>query len=406
VTQIPARPTEGAFRAVPGTVLLICLVLAAVNLRSTLSVVPPLVSLISDDLRLSGAATGLLTALPVACMGLFAPVAQRLSLRIGPERVVLAALALLVLGSVLRLGGGSPLLLYGGTLAIGVGIAAAGTVLPGIVKQGFPSRGGTVTGVYVLAMGLGGVVAAALAAPAATWLGSWQASLGVWALPAVVAVIAWAALLRRLPAHPVPVGRAGASVSIVTGLPWRSRTAWLTAAYMVGASTQFYSQLAWLAPWYESLGRSAAQAGLLLAVYSTAMVVGGVAAPALTDVVRDRRWLTVPCCGVLAGCLLGVVAAPEVAPWAWMVGLGFAVGALFALGLVMLVDHASSAAASGRLAALVFLVGYGVACIGPFLGGVLRDALETDRATLALLLVLAVAQLGITLRVRPGRPQV
>jgi len=40
-------------------------------------------------------------------------------------------------------------------VAVGVGIALAGTVLPGIVKEFFAERSGTMTGVYLLAMMVG-----------------------------------------------------------------------------------------------------------------------------------------------------------------------------------------------------------------------------------------------------------
>ena len=79
--------------------------LAALNLRAALASVPPLVNTIQDDLGLSSAAAGLLTTVPVLCMGLFAPVSQRLAHRVGREMTVAVALGLLVVGLLLRLGG-------------------------------------------------------------------------------------------------------------------------------------------------------------------------------------------------------------------------------------------------------------------------------------------------------------
>jgi CP family cyanate transporter-like MFS transporter len=101
---------------------------------------------IERDLALSGAAAGLLTALPVLCMGVFAPLAQRLAHVIGREGAVLWALVALAAGSLLRLGGTTTWLLYAGTLVTGIGIAIGGTLLPGIVKEFFARRVGAVTG--------------------------------------------------------------------------------------------------------------------------------------------------------------------------------------------------------------------------------------------------------------------
>jgi CP family cyanate transporter-like MFS transporter len=408
-----------AARPVPWSTgaLLVCIVLAALNLRSSLSVVPPLVGTIAAGLGLSAVAAGLLTALPVACMGLFAPVAQRLAVRIGREGVVLVAVLVLTVGNLLRLGGESVVLLYGGTLATGVGIAAAGTVLPGVVKEFFAARAGSITGVYVLSMGIGGVAASALAAPLATALGSWPRSLAVWALPALVATLAWTPLVLRLGAvRRNAAADTAAEAALLTGatlpvpptshLPWRSGTAWLVAAYMAGSSFQFYSQLAWLAPAYEDLGRTPSQTGLLMAAYSVALVVGGLIAPALTDLLRDRRWITLPVCALQALGLLGVLTAAEAAPWLWMIVLGIATGAMFSLGLVMMVDYADSPAASGRIAALAFLVGYSVAAVGPLLGGALRDLTGGFGATFATLLGLVAAQVVVAARLSPRRAKI
>ena len=119
---------------VRGRMLVVAIFLVALNLRATLASIPPLVQTIRTDLGLSGAMAGLLTTLPVLCMGVFAPVAQRLAHRIGREATVAAALLVLLVGLLVRLAGEVLPLLLLGTLLGGAGIALCGTVLPGIVK--------------------------------------------------------------------------------------------------------------------------------------------------------------------------------------------------------------------------------------------------------------------------------
>ena len=79
-------------------------------------------------------------------MGFFAPPAQRLAARVGRERAITVALCLVAAGLLMRLGGATVPLLYLGVLVAGAGIAVAGTVLPGIVKEFFADRAGTMTG--------------------------------------------------------------------------------------------------------------------------------------------------------------------------------------------------------------------------------------------------------------------
>ena len=69
--------------------LLLGLILVALNLRPALSSMAPLLSDVSQSLGLSAAKAGLLTTLPVLCLGLFAPLAPLLARRFGAERVVL-----------------------------------------------------------------------------------------------------------------------------------------------------------------------------------------------------------------------------------------------------------------------------------------------------------------------------
>src|SRR5512139_951491 len=215
---------------VRGRLLVIAIFLVALNLRAALASLPPLMHTIEHDLGLSGA---------------------------------VARVALLV-GLLLRLGGGALPLLMVSTLLAGAGIALCGTVLPGIVKEFFAHRPGVVTGVYLLAMMVGATAAAAGSVPLADLLGSWQASLAVWAVPAVVGLIAWLPVVRAVNDHEEPEDSDGRAP--VGPLPWRSVTAWLLASYLALQSWGFYSQLAWVAPSYEARGWSARDAGLLMAV--------------------------------------------------------------------------------------------------------------------------------------------
>ncbi len=393
VSPAAARPAP-----LPRGLLAVTIFLVALNLRAALAALPPLVRTIQDDLGLSGATAGLLTTLPVLCMGLFAPVSQVLARRVGREATVGWALVLLLLGQAARLVADALPVLLLSTVAVGVGIALAGTVLPGIVKEFFAERSGTMTGVYLLAMMVGAATSSALAVPVADALGSWQESLSVWGLLAVVGLAAWLPVVRRVNDRgSVDPGDER------TPLPYRSPTTWLLAGYLALQSLSFYSQIAWIPPTYESHGWTARDAGLLLALWSIAQLVTGVTGPALADRVRDRR----PLIAVAVGCnmvgLAGIAFAPEAAPVVWILLLAFGQGGGFALALVKLVDYAPTPAASARLSALVFLVSYSTAALGPFLFGAVHDATDGFTVPFGCLLLVATVQLTLVPRLRPGR---
>lgn len=393
VTISPKR-TAPAPRPVRPAMLLVALFLVSLNMRAAIASVPPLVAEIQRDLGLGGAATGALTTLPVLCMGLFAPPAQRLAARIGRERTVGWAMVCLTAGLGLRLIGWPPTL-YLGTFLSGVGIATAGVVLPGVVKEFFGERGGTVSGLYLVAMSAGAAAAAGVAVPAARVLGSWELSLAGWTLPAAAGLLAWLLVVRKAEPHrPEPAS---------SGLPWRSPTAWLVSAYLGSQSILFYSELAWLAPAYTDRSWSAGRAGLLLAVFNIAQLIAALLIPALSDRAPDLRpliFLGVACS--LVG-MATLTLAPDAAPWVAVSVLGFGRGGGFGLGLVLLVACAPDPAASSRLSAMAFLVAYCFAATGPVVIGGLRDLTGSFTVPFAALIAVDLVQLGLIPRLRPGR---
>ena len=101
--------------------------------------------------------------------------------------------------------------------------------------------------------------------------------------------------------------------------------------------------------------------------------------------------------------MVGVLVAPDTATVVWVALMGLGQGGGFALGLVKLVDYAPSPAASARLSALVFLVSYSTASLGPLVFGAVHDATDGFAVPYALLAVVLLGQLVLVPRLRPGR---
>jgi CP family cyanate transporter-like MFS transporter len=379
----------------PGLVA-VALILLAANLRTTVSTLPPLLGEIERELRLTGALAGLLTALPVLCMAWFAPVAHRLAHRFGREATALGAVSLVAAGNGLRGLGTVPLVLFGATLVAGVGVAIAGVVLSGLVKDLFRTRPGAVTGAYSVAMMLGAAVSATVTVPLRDLLGSWPASLAAWAVPAVLAAALWApvTLRRNEPEED--------EATVPGALPWRSRPAWLLAGFLSLQSSLAYAYIAWLPPAYEARGWSAAAAGALLGACNAAQIVSAIVLPTLTDRSHDHRWMVMAIVVCTVAGAAWLFALPDLLPWVATAVLGLGLGGGFSLGLVHVVDYAADAGASSRLTAMVFLVSYTAAAIVPVAVGALRDLSGGFTVPFGLLLILALGQLGVATRLRPA----
>jgi CP family cyanate transporter-like MFS transporter len=388
------RPPVAA--APPGWGVLVVVVAVALNLRPAIAAVPPVLDAIQRDLGLSATAAGLLTALPVVCMGAFAPAGAALARRVGPEAAVALALTLVAAGTLVRGLGPSAVALYGGTLVSGIGIGLGGVLLPRVVKAWFSNRPGAVTGLYTAGLVTGAMLASAATVPLMNALGvGWPAAIAAWGLPAAAALAAWVPVTRRLrtAAEPAPGP---------VRLPWRSGVAWRVTLYMGSQSLLYYAALTWLSPLYLAEGWTADRAGLLLGLFSLTQIFSALAVPALADRTGDHRpWIAL-CVGAATVMLAAIGLAPTAAPWVWAAVLGLGVGGMFALALTLLVKLASSPAGAARLSGMALLVGYLLAATGPVLAGALYDAAGSYRAPFLALAGIGVATLAVGVSVRPS----
>ena len=367
---------------------LVALLLAAVNLRLAVTSIGPVLAEIRTGLGMSGAVAGLLTSLPVVCFASVGFAAPRLARRFGTDPVVTAGLGTLALGLAIRPYAPGPIafvLLSGLALA---GIALVNVLMPVIVKERFPDRVGTMTGIYSVALNVGATAAAAATVPlTSAFGGDWRIGLAAWAVVAALAVPSWLMLARDpvVPAaEPEPVGG-------VAGLA-RNPVAWALALYFGLQSTSAYVMIGWLPQIYRDAGLSAEKAGVLFAVTSFLGVPLGFAVTALAGRLRSQSVIAATL-GVfgIAG-YAGLWASPAGAPWVWAVMLGI-VNCAFPLVLTMIALRGRTPATVVRLSAFAQGVGYLMAIPGPILIGVLHDVSGGWRLPLGLMVGLMVPQL-------------
>src|SRR3954464_5292828 len=156
-------------------------------MRGPLVAIAPVVDDVRRDLAVGAGTIGLLTAIPVLCFGLAAPLASLLIARTGVHRAVLVSMVGVLAGTLLR-SLGSPSAAIAGTVVIGLGITVGNVVLPVVIGRDFPDATNVVTAAYTAALNIGSTLTAALTAALAELVG-WRAALASWGLLVVVAVL-------------------------------------------------------------------------------------------------------------------------------------------------------------------------------------------------------------------------
>ncbi len=345
--------------------LLLGLVLVALNLRPALSSMAPVLGQVSEGLGLNASQAGLLTTLPVLCLGLFAPLAPVLARRFGSERVILGILATLALGIVVRSSLGATGVFLGSLMA-GASIGIIGVLLPGIVKRDFPQHAGTLTGVYTMALCLGAAMAAGATVPLAQHFNdSWALGLGFWMLPALLAMLVW-----------LPQARQGHGLHKVAyrvrGL-WRDPLAWQVTLYMGLQSSLAYIVFGWLPSILIGRGLSPTEAGLVLSGSVIVQLVSSLSAPWLATRGKDQRLAILLVMLITLAGLFGCLYAPLSGLWAWAVVLGLGQGGTFALALTLIVLRSKDAHVAANLSSMAQGVGYTLASMGPFAVGLVHD---------------------------------
>lgn len=361
------RGQRGPERHLP---LAVALLLAALNLRTAVTSVGPLLDELQAEIGLSSTYAGILTTMPVLCFAVLGWLTPRLAHHLGERRTLALGLLSMTAGLFLRALAESavPFLLLS-ALALAGG-ALGNVLLPVLVKRNFPDRVGSMTAGYTTTLALGTTLAAALVVPIAD-LGDdrdWRVGLGAFA---VVSAVAFLALLPLLGQD----GKAQGGPRVASA--WRlsvSPTARALAAFFGAQSMQAYIAFGWFAQLFrERAEASAAEAGFLVAMLAAVTVPTAMVVPWLAGRTPSQRPLLMSLLGIYAVAYSGLLLAPAAAPWLWAVlfGLGMA---LFPLALTMIGLRSRSADTTTALSAFVQSLGYLVAGSGPLLVGVTRGA--------------------------------
>ncbi|GBQ76803.1 cyanate permease [Komagataeibacter intermedius NRIC 0521] len=330
-----------------------------------------------QTLAITNAELGLLTTLPVLCMGGLSPLGHMLERRLGLKRSMIMALALLTIVLLLRLDGGSYGVLLFTAVGVGVGDAIIRPLMSGFIKGEFASRAPATMSVYAASMGVGSAVAAFGTPRISDATGSWPLGLAFWALPTALAGFCWILWREDITAP----ARSAAQPSLTIS---RSGILGLTLFFGLQAGIN-YAAIGWLPSLYGALSYSDHTAGLLVAIM---MLVQTGVSFGMHVIMRALKLTTIKAALAFSGlAILGTLCLLLAKPLPWLapVVIGVATGGLFPIALLQPLDFAHGRSEATRLAGLTQTGGYLLGGLLPWITGLLIDQLGVAPALLTLL---------------------
>ncbi|HMI27774.1 MAG TPA: MFS transporter [Streptosporangiaceae bacterium] len=384
------------------TLLVVAVAAAGLNLRTAITSLPPLFPDLQARLHLSSAELSLLAATPVICFGVVSAFTAWLNRRYGEEMILLVALVLLTAGLLLR-GVAPEVMLFPGTVLAASAIAVLNVLLSSMAKRRWPERAGLLIGIYLTMLSAGAILSSLLSVPLYDSSGSVQLALGVWAVPAALAVLLWLPQLRYRTVGRAPAAADGTIAPARAGVKvYRFALTWQVTAFMGLQSLLYYAALSWLPTIFQDRGDSAVTAGNLLALMGVGNLATSLIVPVLAHRRPSQRGLVVPSLIGTAAGLAGSLWAPLGSAPFWVLVLGVSQGSCLGLAIFFMLARAPDAGVAASLSAFAQSVGYLVASAGPLVVGLLHSATGSWNLPLVLLLVLCAAELAAGLLA--GRP--
>lgn len=399
--QSGAAPAATSRAGVGASMMLLVagFVLISANTRVAFGQIGPLAPVAGFD----ATTVTLLGLIPPLVMGLFAPLAVVARRRLGEERALFAAGAVLLVGALVRMAGMPGLI--AGTVIVSLATAVVNVLVPVFVRKRFaPERTGVMMGVYAMSMGAGSAVIAALMIPVWRASGeSWPPAIGLAVIPALLALVGTVPQLRHASR---PGTHAGATAHDRPKV-LRTWTAWSSTIFFGIQTLLFYATLAWLPSILVAAGLADGSAGNMQALFIVGVAGGGLVAPILAAASVDQRPHILAIVAVCAAGFAGLLIAPDSVPVVWALILGIGLGAGQAVAGVLYARRGRTPDHVAALSTVAQTGGYLIAATGPILASILHDATGSWTAPVTAFLVLLAVNAVASMRAghdpKPGR---
>ncbi len=368
--------------------LVLCaIVLLATNMRAPIVALGSIAPVVQEALGISETELGWLGAVPMLTFALGALISPAIGKRFGLENTLIAMIALLTIGMVIRSVIPTWIGFLSGTVLLTLAIGFANTLAAPVIKQRTPNHIPLVTGCFSLTLTVAAGIVAGVVLPLSEQFG-WQWALGGWALLGFFALVLWVFLRVRLGSSTrvvAPLATGSSDISV-----WRSAFAWQIAVFMGLQSLLFYTVASFLPSIWLSKGLSAVSAGQMGSVFQFMAPVAILSLTWLVNRGRPIQALAVFAAALNVFGVLGIMYLSTDLAWLWSGLMGMGCSAIFTLSMMLFSMRTYTANQSSELSGMAQAVGYLLAFFGPLGTGWIHDATGSWDLALFMLLILMI----------------
>lgn len=369
----------------PPVLAFVILWFTGLYLRLPILVVAPLTAAINQDLNLPQALLGSLTTLPVLMLSVGAILGSLVIVHLGARNTLAIALAVVALASAARGLTDQLSLLLMFSVFMGLGIAIMQPALPALLTRWLqPTQLALGSAVYMNGMLVGEFVGAGLTLPILMpWLkNSWQATLVVWSLPALLVV-----LLLFLPKQHTLLATSQTNSNRSWMPNWSDPLLWRMGFLLAVSASLFFGGNAYLSSFLAGRGES----HLLEAAFFWFNISQMFAS--ILMLFMARHWVArilpikISLIATISG-MLGMLIFTGGLSLFFGFMLSFWAGILLIL-LVALPPQLRTGHEAGKLAAGAFTISYSLSFFLPLAGGLVADWFGQASFSLWFLLLLS-----------------
>lgn len=363
--------------------LIIGIFLLGACMRTPITSIPSMINSIADSIGVAPTSLGILTTIPLICFGLFSPLVDKISGRLGNEVTIALTVGILVLGSYLRIFSTSSLFI--GTILVGLAITFINVLLPALITDNMPTRIGAMTSLYILSMASFSSIGAGISAPLAAAI-DWQFVIKVISVLALLTLILWLPNIKFNQ-------RSNHTDSPNKANPWANKTAWLLLLYFGLSSFIFYTLVAWLPTIAINAGISTNTASLLAGLFQLASVPPSFFIPVLAEKMNNRGSLVIIAGGTTIIGIIGLLIPIHSVVYFIILNiiLGLATSATFSLLMTLFGLKTKNSKETRSLSGMAQSFGYLIAAVGPVLTGSLQTATHSWTSSLVVMIIITSA---------------